>query len=61
MPGSERQILVLVCVVDGCLDVNNHGIVTCSGSQCGRCMQLLSECGSEVYRNMVLGRPMHYL
>ena len=61
MPGGERQILVLICVVDCGLDVNNYGIVACSSSKCGRCVQLLSDCGCEVYRNMVLGRPMHYL
>jgi hypothetical protein len=58
MPRRERQIFVLIRVVDCGLDVNNDRIVACSSSQCGRSMQLLSDYGYEVYRNIVLG---HYL
>jgi hypothetical protein len=58
MPGRERQILVLIRVVDCGLDVNNDRIVACSGSQCGRQIQLLRGCGYEVYRNIVSGWPI---
>jgi hypothetical protein len=30
MPWSEREVLILLQIIDGGLDVNDDGVVTCS-------------------------------